>query len=241
VKTKPGAPRPSEALPIPAIQATRALRLLLVDDHALVRQGLRAILEAADMEVVGEAGTGNDGVALARSLRPDVVLLDVQLPDVTGHEVLLRLTRLAQAPRVLVVSASNDLATAQRLLERGAAGFVAKACEAAELLHAVHKVARGERYVHAELAQVLALAHVGGGSGSPFDGLSARELEVAKMLVQGLSLQQIAGRLHLSSKTIATYKYRVMDKLGIDSEVPLVHLAIQHGLFAGTQPIVAAA
>lgn len=207
------------------------IRVLLIDDHALVRQGLRAILAAApDIDVVGEAGSGIEGVSAARVLRPTVVLVDLLLPDISGHEVLDRLQRQQPETRCLIVTASTDLAAARRLLDAGAAGFIGKAGGADQLLAAVRRLARGERYLSADLAEALALMRIDGRPTTPFSALSSRELEVARMLVAGRGLADIAERLHLSAKTVATYKYRLLDKLGVAGEVGLVHLALRHGL-----------
>lgn len=207
------------------------IRTLLIDDHALVRQGLRAILSAApDIDVVGEAGSGVEGVSAARVLRPAVALVDLLLPDISGQEVLVRLQRQQPETRCLVVTASGDLATARRLLDAGAAGFIGKSCAAEQLLVAVRRLARGERYLTPELAEALALMRIDHPPDSPFATLTARELEVARMLVHGRSLGQVAEQLHLSVKTVATYKYRLLDKLGVVGDVGLVHLAMRHGL-----------
>ncbi len=207
------------------------IRALLIDDHALVRQGLRAILAAApDIDVVGEAGSGVEGVSVARVLRPAVALVDLLLPDISGQEVLVRLQRQQPETRCLIVTASSDPATARRLLDAGAAGFIGKACAAEQLLTAVRRLARGERYLPPDLAETLALMRIDRLQESPFAVLTARELEVARMLAHGRSLGQVAEQLHLSVKTVATYKYRLFEKLGLVGEVGLVHLAMRHGL-----------
>jgi DNA-binding NarL/FixJ family response regulator len=212
------------------------IRIVLVDDHALVRSGFRMILaQEADMEIVGEAASGEEALALARTLKPDVMLMDVHLPGISGLEATERLARSDPRMRVIVVSARDEQPFPRKLLEAGAAGYVTKACPAAELVGAVREVARGGKYLSSDVARSLALSSLPGRApGSPFELLSTRELEVAVKLARGDSMQDIATRLSLSPKTVATYKYRVFEKLGIDNDVALAHLAVQHKLLDGT-------
>ena len=211
------------------------IRIVIADDHELVRTGFRMILaREADLDVVAEAATGEEAVALARSLRPDVVLMDVQLPGISGLEATERIGRGGSGARVIVVTVLDEQPFPRRLIEAGAAGYLTKACPAQELVDAVRTVARGGRYIGVAIAQAMALASLPGRTPtSPFEALSARELEVALKLAAGETMQHIAGRLHLSPKTVATYKYRVFEKLGVENEVALAHLAGQHGLLEG--------
>ena len=212
------------------------IRIVLVDDHALVRSGFRMILaQEADMEIVGEAANGEDALKLARQLAPDVVLMDVHLPGISGLEATERLARAGATPRVIVVTVHDEQPFPRKLLEAGAAGYVTKACPAAELIAAVREVARGGRYLSSDVARALALSTLPGQAQqqSPFELLSSRELEVAVKLARGNSMQEIAARLSLSPKTVATYKYRVFEKLGVDSNVALAHLAVQHRVLDG--------
>ncbi len=203
------------------------IRVFLLDDHALVRNGLRMILAAEDdIEVVGEAGSGEEGLPLVRKLVPDVVLCDVHLPGLSGLEVTERLVRMDDAPRVIIVSVQEDGPLPRRLLEAGASGYLGKGCDGVEL---VREVAKGRRYLAPQVAQHMALGVLEGG-GSPFDRLSPRELEIALMLTQGRRMEDIAKRLSLSPKTVATHKYRLYEKLGVADPVALSRLASQHGL-----------
>ena len=153
------------------------IRVFLVDDHALVRAGMRMILSGeTDIEVVGEAESGEDALPQVRKLKPDVVLCDLHLPGVSGLEVTERIVRGDHGTRVIVVSVLEDGPLPKRLLEVGASGYVGKGGDAAELLRAVRDVARGKRYLASSIAQNLALSGLGG-DGSPFDALSPRELE----------------------------------------------------------------
>lgn len=213
------------------------IRVFLIDDHELVRTGFRLILSAEpDMDIVGEAGSGEEALPAIRRLKPDVVLCDLHLPGVSGLEVTERLVRSADGPKVIVLSVQQDGPLPRRVLEAGAAGYLGKACPAQELLRAVRDASRGRRYVGGDVAQHLALTSIDGRA-SPFDALSPRELEVALLLVQGRRMSEIAERLSLSAKTVATHKYRLFDKLGINDSVALARLAVQYGL---SDPVTAA-
>jgi len=206
------------------------IRVFVVDDHALVRAGMRMILSGeTDIEVVGEADCGEDALPLIRKLTPDVVLCDLHLPGVSGLELTERILKGDHGTRVIVVSVLEDGPMPKRLLEIGAAGYVGKGGDASELLRAVREVARGKRYLANSVAQNLALYGIDG-DGSPFDALSARELEVAMLLTQGLRQEDIARRLSLSAKTINTHKTRLFEKLGIQDSIALARLAGQYGL-----------
>lgn len=206
------------------------IRIVLVDDHALVRTGLRLILEKQpDIEIVGEAEDGERGLALIKQLKPDVALVDVHMPGVSGIEVTERVRRAKLGTRVVILTMVDEAPFPKRLLEAGASGYLTKGCPADELIKAVRKVADGQRYLGGDVARQLALATMAGDL-SPFENLSARELEVAMMLGQGRAAKHIAARLHLSEKTVATYKARLFEKLGIDNVVALAHLASAHGL-----------
>src|SRR3990167_611892 len=160
------------------------VRVFLLDDHSLVRTGFRLIVaDQPDMEVIGEACTGEDGLPLIRSLRPDVVVCDLHLPGVSGLEVTERIAQWNQSTRVIIVSVQEDGPMPRKLLEAGASGYLGKGCEAHELLRAIREVAAGRRYLAPPVAQMLALGALYGAS-SPFERLSPRELEVSMMLCQ---------------------------------------------------------
>ena len=206
------------------------IRVFVVDDHALVRAGMRMILAGeTDIEVVGEADCGEDALPQIRKLVPDVVLCDLHLPGVSGLELTERILKGDHGTRVIVVWVLEDGPMPKRLLEVGASGYVGKGGDASELLRAVREVARGKRYLANSVAQNLALYGIDG-DGSPFDALSARELEVAMLLTQGLRQEDIAKRLCLSAKTINTHKTRLFEKLGIQDNIALARMAGQYGL-----------
>ncbi|AKC87852.1 response regulator [Pseudoxanthomonas suwonensis] len=206
------------------------IRVFLVDDHALVRTGLRMILSAeTDIEILGEAESGEDALPLIRKHKPDVVICDLHLPGISGLEVTERIVRSQLGSRVVIVSVLEDGPLPKRLLDVGASAYVGKGGDARELLNAVRDAARGKRYLGSSIAQNMALASVDGGD-SPFDLLSPRELEVAMLLVQGMRQDTIARRLNLSAKTINTHKSRLFEKIGVQDSIALARLAARYGL-----------
>lgn len=206
------------------------IRVFLVDDHALVRTGMRMILSGEDdIEVIGEAASGEEALPLIRKLKPDVVLCDLHLPGVSGMEVTERIVKGDHGTRVVVVSVLEDGPIPKRVIEAGASGYVGKGGDSAELVRAVRDVAHGKRYLASSVAQKLALSGIGG-DGTPFDALSPRELEVAMLLLQGLRQEDIAKKLSLSAKTVNTHKARLFEKLAIQDNIALARLAGQYGL-----------
>lgn len=213
------------------------IRVFLIDDHALVRTGMRMILaQESDIEVIGEADSGEEALPQLRQLKPDVVLCDLHLPGYSGLEVTERIVRADQATKVIIVSVLEDGPLPKRLLEAGASGYLGKAGDAQELIRAVREVARGKRYLGSSVAQNMALLTVSG-EGSPFDLLSPRELEVAMLLIQGLRQEEIAKRLCLSAKTVNTHKTRLFEKTGVHDNIALARLAAQYGLVEPTRTL----
>jgi DNA-binding NarL/FixJ family response regulator len=207
------------------------IRIVLIDDHTLVRTGLRLIIDKQpDMEIVAESEDGESGLNHIRRLAPDVALVDVHMPGVSGVEVTQRVRRAKLATHIVILTMLGEAPFPRRLLEAGASGYLTKGCPAEELIRAIRAVTSGRRYLSADVAQQLALEATSNTGGSPFDELSARELEIAMMLARGRSMPDIAGRLNISAKTVATYKYRLFDKLNVDNVVTLSHLATLHGL-----------
>ena len=213
------------------------IRVFIIDDHALVRTGLNLILSSEnDIEVVGDAESGEEALPLIRKLKPDVVLCDLHLPGLSGLEVTERIVKGEQGSRVIIVSVLQDGPMPKRLLEAGASGYVGKGGDAAELLRAIREVARGKRFLASGIAQNLALAGIDGGA-SPFDSLSPREMEIALMLIQGLRQDVIAKRLSLSAKTVNTHKARLFEKLDIGDSISLARLASRYGIMDPTRAI----
>jgi DNA-binding NarL/FixJ family response regulator len=189
-----------------------------------------------DIEIVGEAESGEAAMPQIRQLKPDIVLCDLHMPGVSGLEVTERIVKGDHGTKVIIVSVLEDGPLPKRLLEAGACGYIGKAGDASELLRAVREVARGKRYLGTNVAQNMALSNVGG-SASPFDGLSPRELEVAMLLIQGLRQEDIAKRLSLSAKTVNTHKTRLFQKVGIQDNIALARLAAQYGLLDPTRSL----
>ncbi len=206
------------------------IRLIMVDDHELVRTGFRLILaQHGDIQIVGEAATAEEGLRMIRSLKPDVALVDVHMPGMTGIELTERAMRAELPTRIIVLTVITDARFPRRLLEAGALGYLTKGCSTGELLNAIRLVAAGRRYLAPDVAQQLALATIDG-RGSPFEALSSRELEVAMMLVRGQPIFRIADLLHLSPKTVSTYKQRLMTKLEVNNLIALAHLMEAYSL-----------
>ena len=205
------------------------IRVMLVDDHVLVRMGFRMLLADAQVEVVGEAGDGELACQDYPRLRPDVVVMDLSMPGMGGLEAVRRL--LAQDPkaRVLALSAHEDTAHPRRVLRAGALGYLAKRSAPEALITAVRAVAAGERYVDPETAQALAVAQIEG-EDSPADLLSEREFSVFIQLARGASVAQIAENLKLSASTVGTHLYHVKQKLHAGNQSELTLVALRWGL-----------
>lgn len=207
------------------------ITVMLVDDHALVRAGLRRILDAADdVEVIAEARSGEEAVSFARDCLPDVVLMDINMPGMGGLEATRRLTQQHPRLRVLAVSMHSREPYPSQILGAGAIGYLSKDCPADEVLTAVRQVALGRRYITAEVAGNLAASLMQSGIESPFTGLSQREMQVLTMVLNGHNVREISEQLHLSPKTVSTYRHRLFEKLGVDNDVELTRLAMRFGL-----------
>ncbi|MGB0515266.1 MAG: response regulator [Wenzhouxiangellaceae bacterium] len=212
------------------------ISLLIVDDHHLVRTGLRNIIDAAGgIEVIGEAATGEQAIQLNRDKAPDVILMDISLPGLSGFEATERIMNSRPSVRIIALTSHTKPPYSTRLLEMGVAGYLTKACDAEELIRAIRKVHDGERYIGSEIAQQLAMSLLPGTPQSPFQELTARELEVALMMARGMKSTAIAARMNVSPKTISTHKYNIFDKIGVDSEVALLREAIRYELIPADQ------
>jgi two-component system invasion response regulator UvrY len=211
------------------------ISVLLVDHQALVRCGLRRLLDdVSGLCVVGEAGSGDEAVLYARDLQPDVVLMDAQIPGIGGLEATRRIARSDLAAAIVVVTLQVDDPIRSQFLEAGASGYLTKHCSVDEIADAVRVVARGERYISADIARQMALSMLPGNAQSPFDRLSQREVQVLMMVAHGRNVHDISESLCLSSKTVSTYRYRLFDKLGVENDVELTRLAIRHGIVGTT-------
>ena len=202
------------------VKEHRLIRVLIVDDHALVRMGIRRLLEdLADMEVVAEAENGEMALTLVKLHQPDVVLLDMKMPGIDGWEVTRRLKKSSPQVKVIAVTALSTEPLPSRVLQLGAMGYLTKESGLEEMAAAIRKVVQGEKYLSAEIAQKMAISSLQAPLDSPFDLLSEREMQVMLMITSGMSVQDIADRLFLSSKTINGYRYRMFEKLGIRNDV----------------------
>jgi len=207
------------------------IRVLLVDDHAVVRMGFRLLLQSvADMSVVAEADSGEAACRLYLELNPDVVVMDLAMPGMGGLEALRRIRAHQPQAKVLTLSAHDDPMHARRALQEGALGFLSKRSAPEALLEAVSVVASGRRYLDPSLAQKLALAEFDGGNKSPVERLSEREFEVFVRLAGGATVQRIAADLNLSSSTVGTHLYNIKQKLNVVNQSELTLIAIRHGL-----------
>jgi DNA-binding NarL/FixJ family response regulator len=206
------------------------IRVYIVDDHALVRTGMRMILGAEpDIEIVGEAESGDAALPQVRRLKPDVVLCDLHLPGMSGLEITERIVKGDHGTRVVIVSVLEDGPLPRRLLEAGASGYVGKGADAGELLRAVRQVAQGQRFLARSIAQHLAFAGIVGNA-SPMDELTPRELEICLLLAQGRRPGEIAQCLSLSPKTVSTHKSRLFEKLRVNDSMALARLLKRHGM-----------
>jgi two-component system response regulator NreC len=215
---------------------THKINVFVCDDHALFRDGLKAILrEEPDVELVGEAKDGREAVELVLKVKPDVVLMDVEMPELNGFEATRRITQADKRIKILILTMYQEEEVVARCLEAGAAGYVLKDASASQLVHAIETVHRGGKYLSpAALQQVVTHYLEGGERPAPgttrYDTLSSREREIFKLLADGLSVKQIASRLGLAVKTVDVHKYNLMRKLDIHDRAGLIKYAIQRKL-----------
>lgn len=211
-----------------------AIRVLLADDHTIVRDGLKLVLEAAEaVEVVGEASNGIDTVSLARQLQPDIVVMDVSMPDMNGVDATRKIAELAPEVRVLALSGHSESGYVKGMLDAGAKGYLIKKAATTELLIAIEYIAQGKIYISPAVNDVLLDSYLnpaGDGDKPAVGTLSVREREVLQRVAEGCSSAQIADRLGLSKRTVETHRKRIMDKLGLRSTAELTKYAIREGL-----------
>ncbi len=208
-------------------------KLILCDDHRLVRAGLRRVLEdAPGMTVVGEAGSGEEVLDLLKQVEADVILMDVNMPGIGGLEATRRILQRHPMMKVIAVSMHMDEPYPSRLLSAGARGYISKDAAADEVVSAIQRVAAGGVYVAPSVASTLATNLIKGAEAdkSPFERLSQREMQVMLMVTKGHGNQEISQSLHLSPKTVSTYRYRLFDKLGVANDVELTRMAMRYGL-----------
>jgi NarL family two-component system response regulator LiaR len=210
-------------------------RVLVVDDHTIMREGICALLKlASDIEVVGEAANGREALDMAKQLMPDIVVMDISMPVMDGREATRRLTKDLPSIKILVLTQYDDKEHVLSLIDAGACGFVSKKAAFEELSSAVRCIARGESFLSPSVAKVVIDAYQYGAASrdksDPYEQLTDREKDVLKLLVEGHSTQKIAELLALSPKTVAGYKTSLMSKLDITSGIDLVKYALKKGI-----------
>ncbi len=207
------------------------VKIIIADDHAVVAEGLKHVVEAqADMEVVALAADGREAVRQARELQPDVVLMDLSMPELNGADATRAILERDPKCRVIVLSMYSEREYVRRALKAGAAGYVVKRSAAKEVVDAIRAVHAGQRYLSPRVADVVLDDYAGNDRDDPLARLSAREREVLQLLAEGRTGAQIAERLSLSQKTVETYRARLVEKLGIRDVAGLVRFAIQRGI-----------
>ncbi len=212
------------------LSSSKKIRILLADDHAVVRQGFRMILAAQpDMEIVGEAGNGREAVELAEELKPDVVVMDVSMPELNGIEATRRIADSVPRARVLALSMHKDSVYVREMLRAGARGFLLKDAIDRDLLAAVRSVASGEGYLSPAVSEAV-LSDYRRHVTDPLDLLSSREREVLQMIAEGKTNKDIAAALELSVYTVDAHRGRIMEKLNLHSVGELVRFAVRKGL-----------
>jgi two-component system response regulator NreC len=208
----------------------RAIRVLLADDHGIVRQGLKLILATQpDFEVIGEASNGREAAELAEKLRPDIVLMDVQMPELNGIEATRRMVAANARIRVLVLSMHKEALYVREVLKAGARGYILKDAIDTELLSAMRSVARGDGYISPAVSGAL-LTDYREQSANPLDTLSTREREVLQLIAEGKTNKEVATKLNLSVYTVDSHRGKIMEKLNLHSAGELVRFAMKNGL-----------
>ena len=221
----------SGAAPSRSFQPGHMIRILIADDHAIVRAGLKQfIADQLDMEVTGEAATGAETIALVRSQEFDIVLLDISMPDKNGIDTLKSIKQIRPDLPVLILSGHAEEQYAVNLLRAGASGYLNKETASTQLVGAVRTAVQGRKYVSPTLAQVLAEGISGSGDEPLHGSLSQREFQIFCKLAGGQAVSQIADELHLSVKTVSTYRTRVLEKMGMKSNADLTYYAVKNGL-----------
>jgi len=210
------------------------IRILLADDHAVLRAGLRSLLEREpDMEVVGEAGDGHEAVRQARELLPDVVVMDLTMPGMDGMEATREISRLGLPSKVLALTMHDDEQYLYRVIEAGGVGYILKSSADTDLMAAIRTVSQGGVFLYASAATGLLrdyLERTRSAGDDPFDGLSQREVQVLRLTAEGYSNQEIGRQLALSTKTVDSYRGRIMEKLDLHHRSELIRYALRKGL-----------
>jgi two-component system invasion response regulator UvrY len=207
------------------------IKLLLVDDHDLVRTGIRRILDDVEgFNVIGEAQSGEQAIKICRKTPPDIVLMDMSMPGIGGLEATKQILRISEDIRVVALSVHKENPFPAKVMQMGAFGYLTKDADPQEMIRALQKVARGQKYIAPDIAQQIALGQLDLNEDDPFKSLSERELQIMIMLTKGTKVPDIAMQLNISAKTVNSYRYRMFEKLNVTSDVELTHLALRHQL-----------
>src|SRR5918993_3376386 len=213
------------------MKTTRAITVLLADDHAIVLEGLVSLLQAHDFDVVGAVGDGEKLVQAAERMKPDVIVTDLSMPGLTGLDVLLKLREARIESKVVVLTMHNDAERATESLKAGASAFLLKESAGEELVNAIHQALQGRVYLTAAVTRsVIERMADSGGQPSSKSELTPRQLEVLRLIVKGQRMKEIAAHLQLSTRTVETHKYEMMQVLGLHSTAELVRYALERRL-----------
>ncbi|ACV26365.1 UvrY/SirA/GacA family response regulator transcription factor [Kangiella koreensis] len=205
------------------------IKVLLVDDHDLVRMGLGRLLSDADgIEVVGEAESGEEAIKKVKELNPHVVMMDANMPGIGGLEATRRMLRFEPDLKVIALTVHGSEPYPTQFIAAGAMGYLTKGTDINEMVKAIHSVNRGKLYLAAEVAQQMALSQFSKTEDNPFSTLSEREMQIMLMITRGEKVQSISDKLHLSPKTVNSYRYRLFEKLGVENDVSLTHMALRY-------------
>jgi two-component system, NarL family, invasion response regulator UvrY len=209
------------------------IKILLVDDHDLVRHGIKRLLsDVQGMQVIAEATSGEEATDVAKTLTPDIVLMDVKMEGIGGLEAIKRIIRQNPKIRIIAVTILGDEPFPSRVLQAGASGYITKNAKVSEMITAIQTVYSGKKYISPEVAQQMALKHLDDKAKNPIDLVSEREMQILLMITSGQKVNEIADKLCLSPKTVNSYRYRLFEKLEVDSDVELTHFAIRNKLIS---------
>ena len=207
------------------------IRIIVVDDHQLVRVGTSRLLDDVDgFQVVGQAASGEAAIDLVRDLKPDIVLMDLQMPGIGGLEATRRCLRVDPELKIVILTIHEQEPYPSNLLKIGAAGYLTKRADVDEMVRAIRKVVLGQRYIASDIAQKLALDPYKDNDTNPFQCLSSREMQITLMVIDGNKVPYISQKLSLSPKTVNSYRYRIFEKLDIHNDVGLTKMAIKYGI-----------